>query len=227
VNFNGPVTDTGGTGLNIANNTANATGNISFANVTLNPVAGTSAINITGANNLTISGPATAPAFDVTTSNAAFASFTNTSGAYDFSGLRSTQTGAGLLFNNTHTGTYNLGDVAVNTAPGAGFTMTGSAANITLGSLTVANSVGAGIALTNNTGTFTSNGGAITNAGGIGIDIDQGSAAINIASSVTNAVDRPVEVTGRTGGTVILSGNINETAGPVSILRITPAARPR
>ena len=78
---------------------------------------------------------------------------------------------------------------------------------------------GDGIDLDNNSATVAINGGTIGNTndpGGIGVDINGGSASVTIAASVTKTTAGDiVEVTGRTGGTVTLSGNLSAT-GAVS-----------
>ena len=163
VTFSGNVTDTG-LGINLANNTGgsiafsgpsqtlntgantaltlngNNGASISFSNLAITTTTGTG-IAATGANSsVTLIGTnnpgSGAPVF----------TFTNTSGAYDYSALTSSQSNVALGFNNTETGTYKLGTITIASAPGAAaFSVLGSAANITLANLAVTNAAGIGL----------------------------------------------------------------------------------
>jgi hypothetical protein len=184
VSFSGSVTDTG-LGINLANNTggsivfsgpsqtlntgantaltlsANNGASISFSNLDITTTTGTgvaasganSSITLSGANK---PGPG-APAF----------TFTNTSGTYDYSGLTSSQSNIALAFNNTQTGTYNLGSLTILSAPGAAaFSGNATGANITFANLTVTNAAGIGLDLTNDTGSFAITGATTINTTG-------------------------------------------------------------
>jgi len=87
--------------------------------------------------------------------------------------------------------------------------------NFSVTSLTIDGSSSAGLNLDTNTGTFTATGGSIgmtTTTLGNAVDINGGSADITIGTTVTNGSGRLVDITGRSGGTVTLSGAMTGTA---------------
>lgn len=139
---------------------------------------------------------------------------TNATSMFNFSSLAvTTDAGTGLLANNS--GTLNIGG-AGNTIVATGgaavdITSTSLGSGATFTTVSSSGSPGKGINLDTVTGNFIANGGSITTAAGIDFDVNAGASTITYAGSITNTANRSVEVTGRTGGTVTLSGNISDT----------------
>jgi uncharacterized repeat protein (TIGR01451 family) len=97
----------------------------------------------------------------------------------------------------------------------SGINLNAVSGTATFTTVAIEGSSGAGIAITNNSGTVNVNGGTIgmgDDPAGNAVDIDGtggGTGSINIAASVRKTTSgRVVEVTNRTGGAVIISGNL-------------------
>jgi hypothetical protein len=121
----------------------------------------------------------------------------------------------GILINNVAGGggtvtfgTTTVGVPAQATAT-AGIDVRNSAAAMTFNRSNT-NGGQIGIALTNNSGNFTSNGGTNVGTSGAALDIDQGNANITIANFIDIDDGRSVEVTGRTGGQITLTGPVSD-----------------
>ena len=78
----------------------------------------------------------------------------------------------------------------------------------TFATLSSTNSPGKGVNLDTISGSFTANGGAVSGAASNCLDINGGAGSITYAGSISCTASRVAEVTGRTGGTVTLSGNL-------------------
>ncbi|MEA2693387.1 MAG: hypothetical protein QOJ16_2774 [Acidobacteriota bacterium] len=105
-------------------------------------------------------------------------------------------------------GTLTVADVTVNTT-GAALDLASGTANATFNA--VSSSGGThNINLSNLAGTLIANGGALSGSTGTAFNVDQGTANVTYAGSITSGV-RTVSITNRTGGTVTLSGAISET----------------
>ncbi|NJL28408.1 MAG: S-layer family protein, partial [Thermoanaerobaculia bacterium] len=144
----------------------------------------------------------------------------NAASTFNFASLAvTTDAGPGLLASSS--GTLNIGG-ASNTIVATGgaavdITSTSLGSGVTFTTVSSSGSPGNGINLNTVTGNFIANGGSITTAAGIDFDVNAGSSTITYAGSITNTANRSVEITGRTGGTVTLSGNINDTGTGINI----------
>ncbi len=122
-------------------------------------------------------------------------------------------------------GTLTVADVIVNT--------TGQALSLTNGTLSATFSSVTSTGGTNNislatgagtlTGTLTISAGALSGATGNSFDINGGTAAISNAATIASGFARSVNVTGKTGGTVIFSGAITDTDTGISLTTNTGA----
>lgn len=119
----------------------------------------------------------------------------------------------GLMANTGGTlnfsGTAN--SISATAGPAVNLTSTSLGTGATFSSVSSAGSATTGVNLDTVTGNFIANGGSIATAAGIDFDVNAGSSTITYAGSITNIASRSVEITSRTGGTVTLSGNINDT----------------
>jgi uncharacterized repeat protein (TIGR01451 family) len=98
-----------------------------------------------------------------------------------------------------------------------GISLSGMSGALVIGSVSINGQTGDGIDITNSAGSVTINGGSIGNTNdpaGVGVDISGGAGNVTIAAAVTKtSAGDIVEITGRTGGTVTLSGNLSATGG--------------
>lgn len=116
------------------------------------------------------------------------------------------------------TGSSNTANATNGAAVDLTSTSLGSGA--TFSTVSATTNASKGINLDNVTGAFTGSGGAIsvTAGGGNAVDVNAGSSNITYAGTVTSvAAARLVEVTGRTGGTTALSGNLSGTSASTGI----------
>lgn len=146
-------------------------------------------------------------------------SITNSgTGSVTFGSLAITSSGAGLFA--TTGGTINIGGTGNTSSgrPALDITSTSFGSGATFASLTSTNFSSKGINLDNVTGSVIANGGSLSSsfATNVAFDVNAGSSTITYAGSISytgTASSRTVEITGRTGGTVTLSGNITTSAG--------------
>ena len=121
----------------------------------------------------------------------------------------------GIRIDGGSAANFSFGATTVGATGDEGIELNGANGAVTFSSIAVNGSTGQGVEITNATNAVSINGGTIGNSndpGGIGVDINGGAAAVTIAATIakTTAGDI-VEVTGRTGGTVTLSGNLSAT----------------
>lgn len=199
------VSGTGGA-LSLTNGTLAAT----FASI--QSTSGTHGINLdSAAGTLTVNGT-------TTLSNSAFGLRVNASGSLNasFSGTTSLTATAGTALLASTGGTLNFSGTS-NTAiatggPAVDLTSTSLGSGATFATASSSSSTGKGLNLDTVSGAFIASGGSISSPAGIGVDINAGSSTITYVGSVTStAANRLIEVTGRTGGTVTLSGNLSGT----------------
>jgi len=135
-----------------------------------------------------------------------------------FGGGLDLDTGTNTAINATNGGTVNVTSGSVSTTAD---TTTGTVVqieNTTIGGSGVffdsTSSTGGanGILLTNTgSGAFTANGGSIAGKTSRGLDVAGGSGNVTVAASIAStASGRSVEVTGHTGGTVLVSGAVTD-----------------
>ena len=183
----------------------------------------TPTIQVTGADegvllaqNNTLSG------FNISTTNAAADGIEDgggTVGTLTISNVSIAGTGQAVDIDQGGTLNVTLASVTSTGSSEEGIQLAGVAGSFTASTVSLNGMTGDGIDLDNNSATVAINGGTIGNSndpGGIGVDINAGSASVTIAASVTKTTAGDiVEVTGRTGGTITLSGNLSAT-GAVS-----------
>lgn len=198
-----------------------------------------------GVNLDTVTGSLTSGSTSVTDSAQAGIRVVNGGSTYDFGTTTLTSTTSGLELMNNATSTFTFASLAVTTDAGPGL-MASSSGTLNIGGAgntivatggagvdvtstsfgtgatfstvsSTGNAGGKGINLDTVTGSFTATGGAISGAGGIAFDVNAGMSTITYAGSITNTSNRSVEVTGRNGGTVTLSGTINDTGTGINV----------
>ena len=126
--------------------------------------------------------------------------------------------GDGIIIANGSSATFTFGTTTIDNASGDGIEINGAGNGaVTFASVDIDGVGGAGVNISGNTGTVAINGGSIgatNDPAGIGVDINGGTADITVAASVTKtSAGDIVEVSGRTGGTVTLSGNLSAIGG--------------
>ncbi len=143
-------------------------------------------------------------------------SLQNIGGSVTVNNLNVTTTGGtGFLANTANSITIANG--SINSSAGKALELNGVGSNITLSSVSSSSSPAQGIDLANVSGTVTMNGGAITGATGTAFDVGNiadasgGTGNISYAGNITNNAGRAILIQERAGGTITLSGTINET----------------
>ncbi len=215
------ITNTVGALINIDNH---ETGNVIFSGNLSSSTAGTTGIVVNNVNSGTITFSGGTKTLSTTTNNAV--NLTNNTGAtINFTGgglAITTTTGAG--FAATGGGTINVtgsgNSVSTTTATAvniANTTIGGS--GVTFDSVST-NGAANGILLdTTGAGNFTATSGTIVGATTRGVDINAGSGNFTYGGTITTSggAARSVEITGRTGGTVTISGNITDTSTGLNV----------
>jgi hypothetical protein len=199
----GSISATGGTGNGI--NLVNQAGTLTSGSTTITNPSGTG-IHVQGSAGF---------AFGATTvgkSAAGTGVNLNTNlGTTTFSSLTVT-TAAGTALLAASAGTVSVNGGALSATGGPAIEATGTAFGGTgFTSTSSSGSSGRGVALTNVTGTLALGAGSIGTAAAEAFFVSGGTAALSYGGNITNAANRAVSVTGRTGGNVTLSGNITET----------------
>lgn len=199
----------------IANNSspfvAENAGTIQFAE------AGTISLSANGAKGLTASGVALAGVIDslsVTSSGSGGVALTNTTGSLAFGDVSIGASGSPGFFANNAAGLSipAAGTVNVSTTgtPAVDVRSSSSPA-LAFDSVSSTNSTGPGFNVdTVSGGSVTAAGGTIAGAAGAAVDVNAGNGTVTYGGTVNDGNGRPLEVTGRTGGTVTVSGNITE-----------------
>lgn len=118
---------------------------------------------------------------------------------------------AGAGIRGSSFGTLAVGNVSVAAVGGPALDLADGDASASFGSLSSAGSAGAGLRLVNVGGSVSAADGSLSGAAGAGVEVSGGDAVIVYAGDVSLAAARAVAVTGRTGGSVTLSGSIQDT----------------
>ncbi|WP_051355474.1 hypothetical protein [Mesorhizobium erdmanii] len=151
--------------------------------------------------------------------------------------------GAGIQLSNVSGGVFNGGDVSIAGSSNNAITVqngtsstvnfnsavvsnatfngidinTGVTGTVTFGTVTIDSTGASGVRLLNTSGTVNINGGSIgatDDPAGIGVEVSGGAATLNVAAAVTKtSAGKIVDISGVTGGTVTLSGNLSATGG--------------
>jgi hypothetical protein len=186
--------------------------------------SGTISITTTGGRGLDATGTAmgAGSVFDditVSGSGSGGLSMVNTTGTTTFTNLSLTTTSGGsaaFVLSNAGGVTVPAGGTAnLRATGGPAVDVTGtSGASLSFDDVDSTGSAGDGINLAGlGSGTFSAASGDITGAAGISFDLEGGSGAVTYPGTLHNGSGTTaVEITGRTGGAVSLSGSINDTA---------------
>jgi hypothetical protein len=201
------VATSGATGVRLNN-----AGTVAFA------ATGTISIVTSGAKGLdaagTDLGASTFDSITVTGSGSGGVRLASTTGSTTFGNLSLTTTsGPTAAFALSSAGTVTVpssGTANVSATGGPAVDVTGTAgASLALDSVSSTNSTGAGVSIAGlGAGTFSATGGTIAGAAGAAFDLDGGSGTVAYAGALNDGSGLSAEVTGRTGGTVTLSGPI-------------------
>lgn len=108
-------------------------------------------------------------------------------------------------------GTLTAGNVSVSATGGPSLDLSDGTAAATFGALSSAGSAGTGLRLASVGGVISAPAGSIAGAAGTGIEVSGGDADVTYGGNVASVGPRPIAVTGRTGGTLTLSGTIAST----------------
>ncbi|HEX8244882.1 MAG TPA: hypothetical protein VF541_15345, partial [Longimicrobium sp.] len=124
---------------------------------------------------------------------------------------------AGAGISGSGFGTFTASIVNVAATGGASLDLQTGTAAASFATLSSANSTGAGLRLSGVGGSITAPGGVVTNAAGAGVDVSGGDADVSYGGSISGSGTRAASVTGRTGGTLTLSGDITDANGGISV----------
>ncbi|HEX7243466.1 MAG TPA: Ig-like domain-containing protein [Longimicrobiaceae bacterium] len=112
-------------------------------------------------------------------------------------------------------GTFTAGSLSVSAVGGPALDLANGTVAASFTVLSSTGSTGVGLRLHNLAGTLTAAGGSIVGAGGV--EIDGGTADITYAGDVTTTVSHVASVTGRSSGTVTLSGSLAGTGAGILV----------
>jgi hypothetical protein len=107
-------------------------------------------------------------------------------------------------------GTFAASSISVAATGGAAVELQNGTAAAAFDVLSSSNSANAGLRLVNVGGTVSAPSGAISGAANAGVSISGGNAVVSYGGTVSAAAGRSVSITGRTGGSVTLSGDISD-----------------
>ena len=120
---------------------------------------------------------------------------------------------AGAGFSGSGFGTLAVQAVNVAAIGGPALDLSNGTVAATFATLSSANSAGAGLDLSGVAGTLTAPAGVVANASGNGVDVAGGNANVTFGGSVSGSGTHAASVSGRTGGTLTLSGDISDGNG--------------
>jgi hypothetical protein len=124
---------------------------------------------------------------------------------------------AGAGIGGSGFGTFAAGGVNVAATGGPSLDLQNGTVAASFATLSSANSAGAGLRLVNVGGTLTAPAGVVSNAAGAGVEVSGGNANVTYGGSISGSGTRAASVTGRTGGSLVLSGDIADTNGGILV----------
>jgi Big-like domain-containing protein len=124
---------------------------------------------------------------------------------------------AGDAISGSGFGTFTASVVDVAATGGAGVDLTNGTAAATFTTLSSSNSTGNGVRLASVGGSLSAGAGVINGADSVGFSVSGGAGTISYGGTISASGLRAVSVTGRTGGSLTLSGDINDTNGGISV----------
>jgi VCBS repeat-containing protein len=207
------VTTNGSTGVRLNN-----AGTVNFAPASAITIATTNARGLDASS--TNMGTSTFDAITVTGSGDGGLSMVGTTGATTFNDLALTTTsGSTPAFALSNAGTVTVltgGNANVSATGGPAIDVTAtSGAALAFDAVSSTDSVNDGINLAGlGAGTFTAESGTVAGASGIAFDIEGGSGTVTYPGTLDNGPGHTVEIIGRSGGAVTLSGAIADTGDP-------------
>ncbi|WP_233259698.1 hypothetical protein [Ramlibacter sp. WS9] len=225
INFTGGGLDidtTSGTGIvATGGGTINVTGASNSVTSTTGAVVNMDGVSVGGSgitfSSLTATGTVAADAI----------SFNNVDGAGTFSGGTvgvlgtSGASSDGLAITGGSAATFTFGTTTIDDTGADAINLNGANGAVTFSSVNLDGMLGNGISITGNTNAVSVNGGSIgvsNDATLNSVDISGGNGTITIAASSTKAAGNDLlEITGRTGGTVTISGTQSGTVSGIDI----------
>lgn len=203
----------------------NNAGTVTFA------PSSTVAITTKGARGLAVTstalGTSTFDQVTVTGSGSGGVGLSGATGTITFGGLSLTSTsGPTAAFAVTGSGSVTVasgGTAVVDATGGPAVDVTSTPApSLSFDAVSSTNSASDGINLDGlTTGTFGATGGTLSGAAGIAFDVNAGSGDITFGGAVADGSGASAEVTGRTGGTVTLSGTVTDGADAGGGIRVS------
>ncbi|HEX6750724.1 MAG TPA: Ig-like domain-containing protein [Longimicrobium sp.] len=124
---------------------------------------------------------------------------------------------AGAGISGTGFGTFAASVMDVASTGGAALDLTTGTPTASFTTLSSSGSTGAGLKLSGVDGSITATSGVISNAAGAGVEITGGAGTVSVGSNVSGSGTNAVSITGRTGGSVTLSGDITDTNGGILV----------
>ncbi|HEU0052827.1 MAG TPA: Ig-like domain-containing protein, partial [Longimicrobium sp.] len=119
--------------------------------------------------------------------------------------------GAGIAGNGF--GTFTASEVSVAAVGGPAVDLQNGTAAASFDVLSSSNSASSGVRLASVGGSFAAPSGSISGAAGAGVAVSGGNGTVSYGGSVSGSGTRAASITGRTGGSVTLSGDISDSAG--------------
>lgn len=114
-------------------------------------------------------------------------------------------------------GTLSASDAEVAATGGPSLDLQGGTVSAAFTSLSSTTSAGAGLHLDGVGGTLTAPAGLVTGAFTYGVDVNGGSANVTYGGSISGSGARAARVMGRTGGALVLNGNITDAGGGILV----------
>ncbi|HSU16257.1 beta strand repeat-containing protein [Longimicrobium sp.] len=114
-------------------------------------------------------------------------------------------------------GTFTAGTMNVAAMGGPSLDLQNGTVAASFATLSSSNSAGAGLRLSGVGGTLAAPAGVVSNAAGAGVDVTGGNADVTYGGSISGSGTRAASVTGRTGGTLALSGDITDASGGILV----------
>jgi hypothetical protein len=124
---------------------------------------------------------------------------------------------AGAGVDGSGFGTFTAGSIQVAAAGGPSLDLQNGTVAASFGTLSSSNSTGDGLRLSGVGGSLTAPAGVVVGAADAGVDVSGGNAVVNYGGSIAGSGVNAARVTGRTGGTLTLSGDITDTNGGILV----------
>ncbi len=226
INFTGgglAITTTSGAGFGATGGgTVNVTGGGNTVNTTTGQILAWNNVNIgaSGVTFATLAASGTVAADAVSLTSVGGPGNTFDGGAVTVAGTSGGFTSDGIGINSS-AATFQFASATIDNASGHAINFTGGNGPVTFTTVDLDGMAAEGINIVNNTNSVTVNGGSIgatNDAGDRGVQVQGGSGDVSIAAAITSNTGNGVfSGTLRTGGTVTLSGNLNQNNAGIAI----------